>query len=93
MAGIGNKKAFAIFLQSWNIEGPKIYKYSTKSLSLSRKQRKLKSEIDSRKKKFSWCENPERYIPKRCAITITSCKSDDATESHTQKMQRGQQTY
>ena len=27
-------------------------------------------------------ENPERYIPGRCAITITICNIDDATQSH-----------
>ena len=39
---------------------------------------KLESGIISRKKKYSWGENPERYIPGRCTITITICDSDDA---------------
>ena len=33
--------------------------------------RKLESEIDSRRKKFSWGENIEMYITGRCTITIT----------------------
>ena len=33
-------------------------------------------------KKLIRCENPERNLPERCAITITICNSDDATQSH-----------
>ena len=40
----------------------------------------LASGIDSRKKKHSRNENPERYITGRCAITIIICNSDDATK-------------
>ena len=39
----------------------------------------MKSEIDSRRKKISWGENPERGLPGRRAIPITIRNSDDAT--------------
>ena len=39
----------------------------------------MESGIDSRRKKLSWGKNPDRYIPGRCAITITIRNSDSAT--------------
>ena len=47
------------------------------------KNEKLETWTNSRRKKLSWGENPERNPPGRCAITITICDSDDATELHT----------
>ena len=44
---------------------------------------RLGSGTDSKKKKLSWGENPEKYLPGRCAITIIICNSNDATELHT----------
>ena len=44
-----------------------------------RNHEKLESGIDSRREKIRWCENPDRYIPGRCAITIIICSSDDFT--------------
>ena len=38
------------------------------------------SEIDSRRKKFSLSENKEKNIPGRCAVIITICDNDDATQ-------------
>ena len=46
----------------------------------------LKSGIDSRRAKLSWSEDPERYIPGRCNITITICNSDDTSQPHTQDL-------
>ena len=43
--------------------------------------KKMESEIDSRRKMLSRCENPDRDFPGKCAITITICNSDDASES------------
>ena len=48
----------------------------------------LESGVDSRKKRLNWGENPESDLAGRCAITITFCNSDDATQSHTQEMHR-----
>ena len=53
----------------------------------------MESGIDSRRKKFSWGKDPERYIPRRYAITISICNSDDNTQPHTQKMHKLIQTY
>ena len=50
---------------------------------------KLDSGTDGRRKKLSWGEHSERYLPGRCAITITICDSDDATQLHTKKMPWG----
>ena len=41
------------------------------------------SGIDSRKEKLSWSEDPKRYIPRICAITITTYNWDDAIHSIT----------
>ena len=49
---------------------------------IRRNHEKLESGIDSRRKKLSWSENPEWYIPGRCAITITISDNEDATQSH-----------
>ena len=37
-------------------------------------------------------KNPEKYIPGRCALTITNCYSDDERQLHTQEMHRRIQT-
>ena len=34
---------------------------------------KLESGIDSKRKKLSWSEDPERYIPRRCAVIFAIC--------------------
>ena len=44
---------------------------------------KLERGIDSKKEKLSWGENPERNLLGRCAITITICNKDYATQSYT----------
>ena len=44
---------------------------------------KLEKGIDHRRKKFIRSKIPERYLPGRCAITITICNIDEATQSHT----------
>ena len=44
---------------------------------------KLESGIESRTNKFSWGENTERYIPRRCDVTFTICNSDDVPHSIT----------
>ena len=45
-------------------------------------RRSHESGAGSKKKNLSRGENQERNLPGRCAITITICNSDDATESH-----------
>ena len=45
----------------------------------------LVTRIDSKREKLSWSEDPKRYIPKRCTITMTIRNSDDATQPHTQE--------
>ena len=42
----------------------------------------LERGTDSRRKKLSRGENPERDLPGKCAITFTIFNSNDATESH-----------
>ena len=65
--------------QSWIIDCLKIYRIADKVIKFIEEiMKKLERGIDSRKKKFSWCENPEGYIPGRWAITITICNNDDA---------------
>ena len=71
----------------------KCTRYPTKSWSHRRNHKKLVSGINSRKKKFTWDENPERYIPGRCTITITIGNSDDATQSNSKKTCRLLHTY
>ena len=39
----------------------------------------LKSGTDSMMEKLGISEDPKRYIPGRCSITITICNKDDAT--------------
>ena len=51
------------------------------------------SGVDSRREKLSRSKDPKRYIPRRCPITITIYKIDDATQPHTQKMHSRIQTY
>ena len=65
-------------LQIWIKDCLKMYKVSDEVHR--RNHEKLESGIDKRKK-FSWGKNQERYIPWRCAITITNGYSDDATYS------------
>ena len=50
--------------------------------------KKLDCGFDSWMKKFSWGENPERYLPGRCVFTIIIIiiiiiiyNSDDTTQS------------
>ena len=45
---------------------------------------KLESWTDSRRKKLNLLKNSEKDLPGRCAIIITICNSNDATQSHTQ---------
>ena len=45
-------------------------------------QGKLERGTDSRKKKLTWGENPERDLPGRCTNTITVCSNDNASQSH-----------
>ena len=52
-------------------------------------QEKLESQTDSRRKKLSWRENPERDLPERCAITITICDRDNATDHILRKFKGG----
>ena len=44
---------------------------------------KLENGTDSGRKKLSWGENPEWYIPGRWAVTITMYNRDDATQPFT----------
>ena len=48
----------------------------------------LKSGIDSKTEMLNWSENPKRYIPGRCTITVIICNGDDATQTHTQEMHK-----
>ena len=48
----------------------------------------LASWIDRRREMLRWSKDPERYISGGCLITISICKSDDATQPHTQKIHR-----
>ena len=41
--------------------------------------RKLESRTDCRRKKLNWGENPDRDLLGKYAITISICKSDEAT--------------
>ena len=41
-----------------------------------------REELTAGEKKLNFGENPKRGVPRRYAITITICNSDDATESH-----------
>ena len=52
----------------------------------------LDSGIDGRRKKLNWGKSPERYIPRRCTITIIICNNHNATQSRTQEMHRQIQT-
>ena len=49
---------------------------------------KLESGIDSWSEKLCSNEDPERYTPGRCTITITVRNNDDATQTNTQEMHK-----
>ena len=51
------------------------------------------SWIDNRWKKLWWDKDQERYIPRKCTITITVCNCDDCTQPHTLEMHWQIQTY
>ena len=44
-------------------------------------------------KRLSCGENLERFIPRRCTITIAICYHDDATQPHSQEIHRWKQTH
>ena len=51
---------------------PQIIQNIRRSRKLYReKHENLESEIDSRRKKLSWSKCPQRYISRRCTITVT----------------------
>ena len=50
---------------------------------LSKNAKKTGEWTESRRKKLSCGENPERYLPERCALNISICNSYYATQSHT----------
>ena len=77
MAWIDYKKVYIMVPQSQTIYCLKMYKISNEVHQ--RNHEKLESWTDSRRKKFHWSKNPERYIPGKCAISITICNSNDAT--------------
>ena len=82
------------FPQSWILHCLKMYKILYKSHKIYREERgNLKSGTDSRRKKPSRGEDPERHIPGRCTITITIWHSDDATQWHSQEMHSRIQTH
>ena len=45
----------------------------------------LESRTESRKKKFNWGKNPGKDRPGWCAIAITICNGDAATQSEMHK--------
>ena len=64
MAWTGYKKAYDMELQSWIINYLKNIQYSRKSHKVYwENHEKQESGIDSRRKKVTCGENPERYIP------------------------------
>ena len=71
----------------------KMYKISDEVKVFQENNGKLESGIDSKRKRLSCVENLERYLPGRCAVTITICDHNEATLSHTKEMRRGIQTY
>ena len=78
MAWIDYKKSYDIVPQSWIINCLKTYKISDKVISFIEKTMKEWSwQLDG---KLSRSKNPQRYIPRRCTITITIYKCYDATK-------------
>ena len=67
---------------SCNPELQNVAKYQSHKI-YHRSHEKLQSGIDSKRKKFSRGENQERHLPGRCAFSITSYNSNQATLSHT----------
>ena len=71
--------AFFTLICGWIINCLKMYKISDEVIKFIEETiKKLENRIDSCMKKFSWGENSERYIPRRCTITISVFNSDDA---------------
>ena len=48
-----------------------------------------RGELTAEREKLNRSEDPERYIPGRCTITINICNSDDAIQPHTQECTGG----
>ena len=74
------KKIYDIGPQIWRIECPKIYKVSNEDIKFIKKTLKNEWMKFIAAGKSSWGKNLDRYIWGKWAITITICKSDDATE-------------
>ena len=84
MMWIDYKKAYDMVPKSWIIDCLQVYKISGEVIKFIENTMTNRSiEQTAKGKKLNWDENPERNMPGRCAITITICNSDDATQSHT----------
>ena len=83
MTWIDYEKPYDMVLQNWIIDSQKVQDIRLSHKVYRENHEKLESGIDSRRKKLSRGENPERNLPVRCTITITICKSDDSTQSQT----------
>ena len=66
----------------------KSIRYPTNSKSYRENHVKLESGIDSRRKKFNWGWNPERYIPGRWDA-LSSLLFVNVTQSHNQEIAGG----
>ena len=80
------QKGIRYVLQSWTIDCLKMYKISDEIIKCIEKTiENWRVELTAgRKAKLRW--SPDRYLLGICAITITICDNDDATESHISEM-------
>ena len=78
-------------LQSWLIVCDKMYKISSEVIKFTENNMEnWRVELKQEGKAYL-NKNPKRDIPGRCAIT-TICNSDDASQSHNQKIHWSIQT-
>ena len=69
---------------TWIIDSLKLSKLSDDIIRCIKKNyEKLESGTDSWRKKISWSQNPESYLPVWCAITITICDCNYSMQSYT----------
>ena len=81
MAWIDHKKVYILVPQSWIVDCLKMYKISEKFMKfITEAMKKIEWGIGSWGKNFIRGKNPERHLPGRCAVAITICNSNDATQ-------------
>ena len=74
-------KAYDMVPKSLIIDCFKMFRIADKINCFWVNHEKLESEIDCKRKKFSWGENPERNLQGKYAIA-NICKIDDASQLH-----------